>query len=788
MNSSQIFKIIFMIMLVMPFAQAGLVVNKYTNDFTLESPYNEQIKTCACESKSDLLLIKNNGNFQDNYFVEVISPVAEWITIPETEFSLAPGHEKELVVYIEAACDIVGEYEYTIRVVSAYGRVENLHRTIRNDICQNLIVDVNPEEATTNYCTAVDFNVTIENPSAFAEEYHINYGKYDQFINSNKAIYLLPNQEKIIPGSILLPCEFYGTHKIPIIVTAEKNNLEVRDGFVLNVENQFDHSITANTEEKLCSRVTQEIPITIKNELDVSNEYSITLKGTKFVDVKNKERSFELEGLESKKIILEANPNNKDLGDKKLEVIVTSKLGDVSKSKIIDLKVNECFDFNMALPEVSGCCGEKEYAINIRNDGLTTETYNIELDAPEWVIAEEKTISLNPGENKDVNILINMPCIDETFEFPVTVILNSHPEVRETKTLVVNTQTERTCHMVAIENDEFFIKESGVVNFVLEHQGSEGGLYSLEISDELGDLEETFKLYPGETKEFNYSVTGNKGRHIVQPKINIKTDLESIDYIEHLGIELIPESKIIKFFRWFGTLGYCQWSALILLLIAIGAAIFTISARGKELTRLAITRKVLGLILIVLMIAIALTPVKGPVLLGPESPEDFFLVLEPNGNAIIDIEGSFIDADGDSLSYSATQPENLHISFDGSIMTVIAEEGFSGVDSLVIVADDGKGGVEESPELLIYVMKEKELSTAEWWSRYCAPINLSLLLLVALILFIATFLMIEKPTPFVIVGKRVHKRECKLLKRVDEEKKKDSYNKGTYDQCKRCFK
>ena len=55
-----------------PAVDATLVVNKYTNDFTLSSPNNEQLKVCSCGLKTDTLIIENVGNFYANYKVDTV--------------------------------------------------------------------------------------------------------------------------------------------------------------------------------------------------------------------------------------------------------------------------------------------------------------------------------------------------------------------------------------------------------------------------------------------------------------------------------------------------------------------------------------------------------------------------------------------------------------------------------------------------------------------------------------------------------------------------------------------
>ncbi len=80
--------------------EAALVVNKYTNDFTASSPYNEQLKLCTCETKVDTVIVENNGDFIADFTVQVYSSYPNKIRIAEPTFNLAPKHFKEVMIYL----------------------------------------------------------------------------------------------------------------------------------------------------------------------------------------------------------------------------------------------------------------------------------------------------------------------------------------------------------------------------------------------------------------------------------------------------------------------------------------------------------------------------------------------------------------------------------------------------------------------------------------------------------------------------------------------------------------
>ncbi len=72
----------------------------------------------------------------------------------------------------------------------------------------------------------------------------------------------------------------------------------------------------------------------------------------------------------------------------------------------------------------------------------------------------------------------------------------------------------------------------------------------------------------------------------------------------------------------------------------------------------------------------------------------------------LDLLKYFSDPDNDPLTYSSTQPENIAVEIENSIATFSPEYNWTGVNTVVFTADDGKGGIIRSNNVYLAVQEE----------------------------------------------------------------------------------
>jgi len=741
---------------------ATMIVNKYTNDFSVESPYSNTVKACSCESRADPFTVTNTGSFVTTYSVDVLAD-QPWYRVSTDSFTLNPGESNTFIVYTEPPCGVTGQYTYSVRIASSYGRERVTTRTFDIRQCQNLFLTVDGGTNESNLCQPLTYNLTLKNVAEFADTFHLDFGSFNDYSDlAQRDYYLVPNKEKRLKVTITPPCSLYGDVAIPFIVASEKNKVTEQRTASVSIMNEFDHDIVIGTQDEACSQIQSAYTFSVKNNIDVPNSYDVIVDAPGFVSYDPK--TLKLAGGEEKNVTLKLAPKKGQEGKYNIKVSVDSKLGDIKKTRPLELDVFDCFAFDAGFVDQqqdangayvdTACCGEKTYTLNIRNEGQTEETYDISVDGPSWFSPEERTIRLKPSENRNVAFTADIPCTDDSHEIPVTVSLTKHPEISETVTFRLESQTQQTCHAVETSVSKIGLNEhTDVVPFLIRNTGIAGGTYRVNLDSPLfGNVsEQRITLEPGEEKVLHLATRENltdyfDGKYL--STLTLTYDPLNIDYAAPFWTRFSHDSWLVKAWRSF--IGYdyanispCVWVELVLALILVAAIIVLVvmSVRGKRpmlsAGALWTARVVLITAAIALLVAILIVPLPAKAALyEPTANDTTGLVFQwyENERMSVNLSQYFHDPDSDWLEYSASQPGHVSVSIDGETAVLLPEHNWAGQESVVFTATDQKGGYADSPLFTLRVLARKRLSVGQWLNRYCLHVNLVLLLLLALTL------------------------------------------------------
>jgi hypothetical protein len=774
----KLFGLIVMLLVLLSSTQAAMIVNVVSDEFSLESPYPvDNLKACQCSTRTDVLEINNIGDFKALFKVEIFSPTKDLITLSEDTFTLSPKDEKKVYVHIKAPCDAPLNTFYVARVSTDYGRSKEIYKEVVSKQCQNIkfISQVLNEGAILPGETTT-IKIDLQNVADFQDTFRIMPEAYDDFsVISEKEVTLAPDEQRTIYAYISLPLFTYGKISYPFTISSDngKNSLRGLESFT--IEKDYDYIMSAQEPEiNVCEDVTKEVPIKFTNLAKTPNKYYLYLTAPEFAKLNQNVISLDAEQEGSVNIVI--NPALKDVGTYNLILSAGTEYGDTYKDKSFKLNVNHCFDSGATLESQSAlisekaCCGQKIYTLNIRNNGMYEEAYEITVDSPGWasVKEEDKFVRIKPSQNINIPVTIDFPCVDaKQTSFVVVKQLRAPFQVHEMK-LDLESLSQRTCYNIELLQDKYRINyDTKSIPMLLKSTGMRGGTYKLE----LGELDSRFVYLDQETIEFNpgdikvlhvlprdYSAY-KQGTYLNKLTLTVSlVDQETgIKYDRQFWVVLKDKnfiSKAIDYIRNFNysRIGWCGVVTIILALLVLALIIIVAYLRLKKDYKMKRVKascmkkiKVVNIVLIFLLIISILTLV----LIGNPNTSKFYeesqkpvmnssLYHEWKQNTPyqLDLKKYYTDPDFDMLRFASSQPNHINVKIEGGMVTLTPEHNWAGEEKIVFVANDDKGGVTDSPIMTLKVLKKQPIGPMAYWNTYCQHINIVLFIIIILLVLL----------------------------------------------------
>ncbi|MBN2052078.1 hypothetical protein JW756_01110 [Candidatus Woesearchaeota archaeon] len=776
--------IVFLVMLavLISSAQAALIVNKVTDEFSLESPYpTDNLKACQCSQRTDVLEVKNIGDFKALFKVHIDSPIKGLITLSDDTFELEPGQATKVYVYIEVPCDQPLETFYVANVCTNYGRSKEIVKQVVSKQCQNIkyTSKVLNDKILPGDTVTIQFD--IQNVADFNDNFKIIPKAYGDFtVMSEESVSLAPDQTKIIYLYVKYPLSYYGDITYPFTISSEKAGNAVKGVQSFSIERDYDFTMKPEALElHACEDVTTEVPITISNLAKTPNKYSLHLTAPAFAKLSQEE--LELSAEEKDEVTLTIKPTQKDVGEYNLLLSAATEYGDMLKDKSFKLVVDDCFDLKASLEGWSqitdkGCYGEKTFTLNIRNDGKYEEAYEIMIDSPGWVSIkeEDKFVRIKPSQNINIPVKLSFPNVDaKQTSFIIVKQLREPYQAQEIK-VELESYSQRSCHNIELLQDKYRINyETKSIPMLLQSTGIKAGKYKLQ----LGEMEsrfvyldqDTMEFEPGETKVLhiypkNYS-SYNQGTYLNRLTLTISLVDENlnIDYNKQFWVVLRDKNFLTKAIDYIARFNYSRigWCGLVTLILAGITALLVIAVVYMRVKKnLKIKRikascmkkiKIVNIALIFLLIISILALI----LIGNPNTDKFYEQSQQVNSTLyhewkenipyqLDLNKYFTDPDTDVLSYTSSQPDHVDVKIEGNIATLTPEHNWAGEEKIVFTANDDKGGIADSPIMTLKVLKRQPIGPMAYWNTYCKHINIVLFIILVLLVLLCLDIIEEK--------------------------------------------
>jgi len=271
-----------------------------------------------------------------------------------------------------------------------------------------------------------------------------------------------------------------------------------------------------------CEDVTTEVPISFSNLASTPNKYYLHLTAPGFAELSQEE--LELQGKGAAELKLTLKPTQKDVGEYNVVLSAATEYGDMLKDKNFKLKINDCFASDAKIKTVPEECGlncaekpaselwlkqlsdkdcpsEKTYSLNIRNDGMYEEAYEVVVDSPGWVSIKEEDqfVRIKPGQN--INIPVTVKFINTDAKQASFIMVKQLREPYQSHEIKIELESlsQRTCYNIDLLQDKYRINyDTSSISMLLKSTGMRKGTYALK----LGELDSKFVYLDQETMEF----------------------------------------------------------------------------------------------------------------------------------------------------------------------------------------------------------------------------------------------------------------------------------------------
>jgi uncharacterized membrane protein len=377
---------------------------------------NDVNHACPCGNQGFDFQITNNGDFADTYVLSVDGTAPGPIVLSETVLSVNPGETRTFSAYIEASCDSLGEYEFTVSATPMSGRsIKSANSMLVVDACYDFRVD--SERDTISLCEHSQETVSIDivNDGSTTNDFTFELDGPAWASLDKNSLSISPDSTGAVSLMISPDYGVQGVFEARFIATPEMGNVEALNIFSIGVNKC--HGVVVDIEkgtDTLCNSLSNSYNINVVNTGEFSKEYFLELNGPEWASLN--ERSLSLGAGEEGQVVLNVNPGfSVPSGDYTVEVVAKAKdSSQVASSDIIELTTvtrEECYmvllgveDNNVGLNYDT----TTTVPIVVENIGSDTATYELGVSgtAANFVYLNPTVVSLEPSKSELVYLYI----------------------------------------------------------------------------------------------------------------------------------------------------------------------------------------------------------------------------------------------------------------------------------------------------------------------------------------------------------------------------------------------
>ena len=680
MATKQILLLIALI-LALPFVSAEIEFRTYdaSSNFFLGA-IDTPASLCSCQSYTDKIILRNQGNFASIY---QITTNLDYVTGPES-VTLMPGEEKIIDLFVNVPCNKRPSFEtYRVIVEDNYNEQKEIRRTLQINRCESVQAQIlYPQQI--QPCEPHTYLVNLTNPAPFTEDYKITFKSP---INMQYSVTLLSNQNVLFEQNHTFECDIYGDKEIEVEIESIKNNLKRTFKETIHINRSYDFEVSTQLED-LCLRETAYIPITVTNNAQIENEFTLT--GAV-------QAQFNLSPGQSQTTDFVTTPTR--LGESTNEVIVTSTLGDIRKSLDLNTTTVQCHNIELTAP--SQICDEDPYIFQITNTGKFEERVNVSTNVGDFIL------TLLPGEIHEEQL--DYP---ETLRATATIL---DRELYKEFTYTQNTEVFRgdECRRVEILDKRPRTRYYEDFYLLIQNTGLKTASYDVQTTR--FETQDFVELEPGQIKQLNFTT------NLTEEEIGTKFFTVQIGpFEEQISLRIMDRPFITRATETISEYP-CQTVLIILLIILVLGLI-------KNRRRRYFKRKTLFTIIIVGILLLITWPAS---MHEQTQLSQTNLTIMQGEDFVLDLNTLFVDPDGGELFFEMGRAPSLPHTINRS--DLILRPRTIQTTNMTIIAIDSELDFTESPLISINVIPFQESNFNDAISYYCLQLIIILLTLIFIV-------------------------------------------------------
>jgi len=481
-----------------------------SEDFTI-STLNKDISLCPSSNDiADIISIKNTGSIESGYTIGFEGKASSWITLSETFFTLKPGEEKDIYVYITSNSLAQGESTAEFKISTNLGLTKSFSKTVSISNCNNLNIIPKIWSNWITPCKEALYEFEIYNAGSFTETYYIKTSsKFTELSHSPAVIDGKNSQTVYIYAKP--SCDIFGNNDFLITVSAKNSKKEASFKASLMIEEAYNFSISAYDNYTVCLDTDETLEFYINNKADLENAYKLDLK--KEPDWLKLDKKYPIiNAKESGKLYLNVSSPKKE-SETNITLTAESLYGNEYAEKTFTLKAIKCKDIELSIPGTKDTlCKEKrkDYSIEIKNNGLSDEDIILSLNGPSWATLSENEIFVEKESSKSVILTLSPDKNSSKENIEISAVLKSNPNIKNTKKLSVSLTEGKECTAFTFNIPSSIKINSSIKELAIPIQNlgtiEEQYTINMDAPDFISLKEDFIELNPGDTKDLILSI------------------------------------------------------------------------------------------------------------------------------------------------------------------------------------------------------------------------------------------------------------------------------------------